>query len=998
MKQKSTITTRQRESLHILEQELKSKTNKIKELEKDYSKCKDYQKAVIFQEQELQDLRYTVKDLRQQLEESEKISKQLKVKLSIHGKELAEAKADLDEANSIISIHKANIEALKSEVSSSKQSTGGRRVIMTDEEPESDRTFSFEANGDEGQKKDLESKLAFLVQKLKQNERELMIKTKELEKANESRSKVAKYTRSLLQELETKLSNNERKLAETEHQLKNSNIELEYEQEQKIKLEKENERLAGDVERLIDLNKKGHMPKDAVALLKEAKRDKHEDESKTKVIEAEEKLRKAEKQFTNKEKELLDKIQSLEKDLASLENLASESEKKSKENAKLLKTTADELEKAREKLEYPRDEMNKQSKESVSELKEVISSKDDELKSASEALNDLEKDLAVLNRKNEELEKKLDSMDEKLCESLEKQFSLTEQNEKYSKEKRELESKIIFLEEKVSDFNEEISTLKMALSESICENDSNVEAEQDKIRELEKTLNAKSKELEELKTLFEETEKENGALKNEREASSDDEGTLKLIKLEEEIEKMNENTAELLRRKDNELSTLKKENERLQEKLALVEDQRKKREDHVAELEEKVSQYETYLTAAKETIVEYESKIHEFTSQDRGLAVQNQEVQNKVESLEKQLGECRENLGVAEEKLRAYEMEEKLLKAELQKCKKNELVTEEMAISVSSVEELQNNPDEEGDKDTDYKAMLDERTSQLLKSEKRVVELAEELEKRMQMDKDISEWMEGVETSLGRTEEDLSSTRSTLIAKSQELEIEKSNVLELVELSRKYIKELENSLAEEKLRVEDLKKKIGSSGRDVTDSVGEGTVAETPKGQTFDSFDGVRERSKSFRDIAEKLVSSEKEKETHKTRVLELEKELEETKQQLHERLESAERAHQKDMKKINEDTLKVSGAAKTEGDELRLRLTSRVITLQSDISELKANHQAQIEKLKVRHKKELENARREAILEYSMKQPIMESPEEMNASVIEMEAEMKDMVSRYVE
>lgn len=993
------MTTRQRESLHILEQELKSKTNKIKELEKELSKCKDYQKAVIFQEQELQDLRFTIKDLRQKLEESEKISKQLKVKLSFHGKELAEAKADLDEANSIISIHKANIEALKSEVSSSKQVTGDRRgrVILTDEDPESDRTFSFEENGEEGQKKDLESKLAFLVQKLKQNERELMIKTKELEKANESRSKVAKYTRSLLQELETKLSNNERKLAETEHQLKNSNIELEYEQEQKTKLAKEKERLNAELERLLDLNKKIRLPKDAVALMKEAKTEKHEDQSKTKMVDAEGKLEKAEKKFALKEKELLNKIQSLETDLTSLETLANESEKKSKENEKLLKTAYDELEKAREKLEYPRDKAHKQ--ESVSELKQIISSKENELKSASEALNDLEKDLGVLNRKNEDLEKKLDSMDEKLCESLEKQFTLTEENEKYSKKKRELESKIIFLEEKVSDSNEEISTLKMALSESICENDSNVEAEQDKIRELEKTLNEKNKELEGFKSVLEEKEKECGALKMEREsnvlkASGDDEGTLKLERLEEEIEKMNKYTEELIRGKDDEISALRKDNTTLKEKLALKDTNERKR---VVELEEKVLQYETYLTTAKETILEYESKINELTSLDGGeeLVNRNQELENKVDSLEKQLGKYREKLGVAEEKLLANEMEEKLLTAELQKCKKNEIVTQEAAISVSSVEELQNQPtDEEGEKDNDYKTLLDERTSQLVKSEKRVVQLAEELEKRMQLEKEISEWTEGVEASLGKTEKDLSGTRDTLIAKSQELELEKSNVLELVELSRTYIKELENSLAEEKSRVEELKKKLENSARDVTDGVGEVRVG-TPKEQVYDSFDGLRERSKSFREIAEKLAWSEKERETHKARVSELTKELEETKQQLQERLESAERAHQKDMKKINEDTFKVSGAAKTEGDELRLRLTSRVITLQSDISELKAAHQAFIEKLKVRHKKELANARREAILEYSMKQPIMESSEEMNASVIEMEADMKDMVSR---
>ena len=122
----------------MLEQELKAKEDRIKELEKENLQCKDYQKAVMFQEKELQESRTKLKDLKQQLEERDKLLQQHKGKISIHAKELAEAKADLQEANSIIGIHRANIESLKSELSSMKGS-GKEKLILAGEEPESDQ-------------------------------------------------------------------------------------------------------------------------------------------------------------------------------------------------------------------------------------------------------------------------------------------------------------------------------------------------------------------------------------------------------------------------------------------------------------------------------------------------------------------------------------------------------------------------------------------------------------------------------------------------------------------------------------------------------------------------------------------------------------------------------------------------------------------------------------------------------------------------------------------
>lgn len=951
--------------MHILEQELKTKTNKMKELETEHSKCKDFQKAIIFQEQELQDSRYTIRDFRQQLDEAEKKSKQQKAKLSIHAKELAEAKADLDEANSIISIHKANIESLKSELTTVKQGVTERngKVILTDDEPESDRVFSFEtANGDPEDQKDIEGKLKFLVQKLKQNERELLIKTRELEKANESRSKVAKYTRSLLQELETKLSNNERKLAETEHQLNNSTIELEYEQEQRAKLEKDNDKLRDDLERLQDINKKARLSGDALALMQEAKTGKTGlEELKERLNESEKKLRDAEREVTTCKNNFESEVAILKSKLKSSEALADKNETKYKE-------CKAELQIAREKSI----ELRRMSLETESEDKQqAITAKDTELKAANSTVSRLENEITLLNQKNEELEAQFDSMDEKLCQSLEKQFSLSEENEKLLKDKKMLNSRVRTLLDEVAD-------LKLALSDTVDE--ANVESDKTRIHELENDLNEKRKDLQNVQSILKDKEQELEYLKIQHEASKRDSEKIDNEE-KEKIQILNNKMEDLqnaLEEKDNDIKSLKNDNE----KLSLLEASKQEVDSNrIQELEEQVRQYELFLSTAKDTIIDHEKQINDLSSHKDELENSIKELKKKSRSLECELEVYQEKLRGAEERLLAYEVEEKLLTAELQKCKKD-MVSQESQISVTNVNVVESDPNKMEEGKDDYQKLFAEKTTELINSENKVVELAEELDKRLKLEQETTEWIEGVEANLSKTESQLVNARTTLLEKSQELEREKCNILDLVELSRKYIRELEVSLATEKSKVEQLQAE---------------STKEAPM-DSKDSPDGSRWlQEASVKEISDKLSSCEKERDAYKTKAGELRKELEDTKHQLKEKLDSVEKAHQKDMKKLNEETLKVSGAAKTEGDELRLRLTSRVITLQSDISELKAAHQTVIEKLKARHKKELEHARREAILEHSMKQSFNESAEDLNTSMVEMENEMKNMVSRLV-
>lgn len=194
---------------------------------------------------ELSDARRRLIQLQDELNQSQKKLKSNSGKLLMRNKEVAGCKDKLREANSIIAVYKAKIDQLTKEISNrneliddacagatikNEEYKGGERKRSDGDCFEASRVVSPDAQH-------LEDKFLLLKDKLKRIERELLIKSKELEKANESRSKVAKYTRSLLQELETRLRDNQHKLNDTEDKLKNANIELSMERERRIKLE-----------------------------------------------------------------------------------------------------------------------------------------------------------------------------------------------------------------------------------------------------------------------------------------------------------------------------------------------------------------------------------------------------------------------------------------------------------------------------------------------------------------------------------------------------------------------------------------------------------------------------------------------------------------------------------------------------------------------------------------------------------------------------------------
>lgn len=993
LREQSVLSARQKDSTHILEQELKTKENRIKELEKEHSQCKDYQKAVLFQEKELQDKNSKVKDLKQQLEERDKLLQQQKGKIYIHAKELAEAKADLQEANSVIGIHRANIESLKSELSNLRVS-GKEKLILAGEEPESDQVFSLktEANGHEGKSDqgNLESKLSVLMQKLKQNERELLVKSKELEKANESRSKVAKYTRSLLQELEAKLSNNERKLAEAEDQLVNKNLELEYEKERRLKVEDENSRLFSELELLADDRKKDGLSKEVIELLNKAKeRVASESVASASITSVEAQVSHAEPKFEDVNSDsasLVKELGRLKAALALAENASEQTEVKLSDSEAVLKSANKENYRLNSSLKAKQQEIENLKSEQNT-IESDLKKRENELETLRKELRKLEDRNADVVEKNRELEERLQTVESELTESIEREIFLQTENESDEGERWDVKERIVGLEEEVSIYKDKVHELEAKLSESEA-NRVSAEADKSRLHELEQRLKRKDDELRENEKTYTKKEKE---LRKQHDAKREEmeielnRDKLRLEELEAklgEVQGVFESEGKKIKKKDNELYELKKQIE--------VMVYREDAERHVYELESelkdkerKLSECENSLTKANEEIAKCERKLREFESAEKDNdSKYSIDLENKIRVLENELEESREKLTAADEKLMDYEVEEKLLSAELQKSKKGD---EEFRM-----EELRKKLTEAEERIKNYEDFAKDKNSRLIESEEKVIELAEELARRLTVEQETAEWIEGVESTLSVREGELITTRENLVRKAKELDKEKYGILDVMELSMKYIKELELAISDEKETSKELERQLDDERSRVRLM-----VDEMKNAKTLESHEALNESVK-VEEMEERLASCERSREMEASRVKQLQTELEDSKRRFAEELSMERDSHVDEMRKWNEETLQVSGAASSEGDELKLRLTSRVITLQSDISELKASHHQELEKIRAQYKKELENARREAILENSVKEVIPEGGEEMNSRVLELETELKEMTDRY--
>lgn len=205
-------------------------------------------------EKDLNEARIQMISLQDKLNETEN---QLKLSIVAQNKcnrELNESRSNLEEANNMINIHKASINDLKTQLAQRKEINDKTddaplkpdvKPFTTFAEERSAGTLSPISDAPErGEASDFESKFFNLREKMKRIEKELFLKSKELEKANESRSKVAKYTRTLLQELEAKLNDTQRRMLEASERLSDTTMELELEREKRRRLESERDHSA----------------------------------------------------------------------------------------------------------------------------------------------------------------------------------------------------------------------------------------------------------------------------------------------------------------------------------------------------------------------------------------------------------------------------------------------------------------------------------------------------------------------------------------------------------------------------------------------------------------------------------------------------------------------------------------------------------------------------------------------------------------------------------
>lgn len=191
-------------------------------------------------------------------------------KAEMCSKNLTDTKKQLEKSNNIVSIQKANIEALTSEVENLKT-----RLRKSDEILEK-RLKELElpsCNGNTN-RDSIESGFIKLQSKLQDNEKALIRRTRELEKANESRKKVAKHTRALLIELEAKLTENNKRITELEEQLMNRTLDLQYEKEERQRIEREKGQLVKDLTVSSQHSKQREITKRSTELLQQA-RDEH---------------------------------------------------------------------------------------------------------------------------------------------------------------------------------------------------------------------------------------------------------------------------------------------------------------------------------------------------------------------------------------------------------------------------------------------------------------------------------------------------------------------------------------------------------------------------------------------------------------------------------------------------------------------------------------------------------------------------------------------------
>lgn len=850
---------------------------------------------------ELADTRNKLIQCQDELNETQKRLKLNSGKLLMQNREMNDMKTKLQEANSLVAVYKARIDHMSRE--SHKDSpvsspSDKEQLLLTKPSDEmffigntpkpNDSTPPVNSPSPEVMgAQHFEDKFLVLKDRMKRIERELFLKSKELEKANESRSKVAKYTRSLLQELETRLSDTQQKLSESEEKLKHANTELKMERERRIQLEDGPRRrmssLASppkNITALEELNEaaiksSGETPQSSDLTEHDAD-TKYADYYRARFKEAEEALLEKDKKLHQAE-EKIKQIQNSVKTNSDSYKVINELQTKLSDATHKLSDRQLKIHELTREIDRLRgyEKTFQKKTEQCNTLEEIVKDLENKNLEQSQNLHQVKQDLELLKIREVVLKEQLQTLiedsddededdednneDEKLGKSialknqinnmveLETQVKkLTQDNEKLFIENADLETRIR---------NANIQHFKTIESGKNCPAEDSEKVDSDiKIKELESKLHAsEDRHCSEMSAMKEKHFDDLSSIEKKFKEDTKELNEL-LAKYKTECESFTQVKGEI----EGECDELRGKVTMLNLKIEDFEKKLKEESDARQSAEVSLAESSNLLKAAEERcnriIVERDSLKNSANESSRNsfgvydddsiendeklsqLSTENHEMKVRIRQLERKLRVSLERYEdiVASMKEKGIYSEGKdkdrdsgiVITQEIKNLMdsfKKEDIIESMVDGNLDIGNLVNNlqigiESESGEErykklSANLTHVLKDLGKKFILSEQRNLELSTELEQRSDAeDEHVSKY----NALLGRVEDlnqQILESQEVLQSKADELERERKNVLNLVEVTSAYIKELEGSLTESKTKIQELQAIAETAGK-----------------------------------------------------------------------------------------------------------------------------------------------------------------------------------------
>ena len=745
---------------------------------------------------DLADARKQLIQVQDELNETNKRFKTQSGKLVIQNKELSNMKEKLLEAKSIAAVYKAKNEQLTAELSRKNGTVSPSEdlFVRTNQKSlEEDSTHSSSLGAQH-----FEEKFLVLKDRLKRIERELYLKSKELEKANESRSKVAKYTRSLLQELEARLVDAEAKYADSEKKLSNAQAELALERERRLKQEDGTQRRFSNIpvndakastecsnsedSKYADYYRFRY--KEVEASLLEKDKQLHEAEQKIKELQLSVKsnsdnykviadLQNKLSDATHKLSDRQLKIHELTREIDNLKCIESTYERKSKQ----CETLEDIVKDLETKISDHKKNFHAVKQElEMLRIREVVLKEQLQTVAQESDFSEEDEDENDQLRKSIEIKKKIDNLIQAEC--LVKKLNLDKEN---------LENKNKELENRLRKINiESFKNIESAkLSEGKPFDDNEKEEYKNRLKELEtRVFEADDKYLNKIRVLKEEHQQEiNHILDKQSEEK---------ILFHNEIEKIKQDFDRSC--KENETLVIK-----CREMEAALNDAESKALDEIKShtntkqlLEERSCLLKEIEERCKRVTIERDTLKMQFQRQDSADNHElSEETRNEINRLSNKINETKDSADG---------------RGRNSAPKRDRLFSSDDEIFITPKTSVSSEPDAAlyKVKCKNYEKELTDLTKLLVSSEQSSISLAQDLENQFKYQNDLLVKYETLECRMSEIENQITDSQDTLQLKADELEKERKNVLYLVDVTSAYIKKLETSLAESKAKVQEL--------------------------------------------------------------------------------------------------------------------------------------------------------------------------------------------------